>query len=121
MWVEVCAGTERTRNVDIVYLASQLKSNAKLKGMVIKLGIQKILNLKKYQMYSAVEGVYKALIDILNIVIAKYINNSNVKTREHVDQDAEMFLQSELQKYAAQTLHEETVLVYPPDSGNCVD
>lgn len=49
------------------------------------------------------------LLDILEIVQSKYVNGSNVKTRQQMDQDAETFLQSELRKYATQTLHEERV------------
>ena len=85
---------KRNRNVDIDYLAGQLKNNTELKSMVIKLAIHRRLNPGKYLMFSAVEGVYNALIDILNILQSKYINNSNTKTHEQMDQDAEKKLRA---------------------------
>ena len=87
----------------------QLRNNVELKGMIIKLATQRKLYSTKYQAFSTVEGVYYALIDVLNIVQSKYVISSNVKTHEQMDQAAETFLQSELRKYAAQALHEDRV------------
>ena len=114
-WAEACdemkmnRRNRRNRDVDVDYLDGQLKNNAELKGMIIKVAIQKKLHSTKYQAFSAVEGVYYALLDILEIVQSKYVISSNVKTHEQMDQDAETFLQSGFRKYATQALHEERV------------
>jgi len=65
-------------DVDKTYFKSQLKNNTELKGSVIKLAVCRSLKLERYKRFMAVEGVYEAIDDVLDILqLLEYIIQSS--------------------------------------------
>jgi hypothetical protein len=72
-WTELCENMDIVSDVDKNYFKSQLKNNTELKGSVIKLAIYRRLKLDIYKRLMAVEGVYNAIDEVLDILQSHYI------------------------------------------------
>jgi hypothetical protein len=103
-WTELCETMDMVSDVDKPYFKSQLEKNTELKGSVIKLAVCRSLKLERYKRFMAVEGVYEAIDDVLDILQSHYINTPKApRTRAQMDQEAERYLKFELQKYDTET------------------
>jgi hypothetical protein len=107
-WTEFCENMDIVSDVDKTYFKSQLKNNTELKGSVIKLAICKRQKLDIYKRFMAVEGVYEAIDDVLDILQSHYIYTRKApRTHAQMDREAERYLKFELQKYDTNTPNQD--------------
>ena len=105
LWMEVCENIKLVSGVDNNHFQDQLKNNTELKGLIIKLAIYRAHEIMESRTFFLTDALFSAFDDICRTLQSKYRSklagkNSRRKTHEQMDQDAKMYLQSELQEGA---------------------